>query len=122
MRRRTVAGWIAAVVLLSGISYTIGQAQQPVAAKRALLTGAQFRELPENEQRRYTEGLIDGMLLANVLAANKEIPPRIQACVDHKNDVDVNTILSRYLIEDPVAWQETASGGMFNALMARCPK
>ena len=93
-----------------------------------------YRNLPESSQRSYAAGIVDGMLLAPLLAAPKRITFKakemaattktewLENCIVGMNDEQVVAIINKWLRDHPERWHESVHTSVFWALSDACPQ
>jgi len=102
---------------LSGAGFS-----QEVVIKTGFLTGEVYLKLDHVEQRAYSMGLVNGMLLAPFFDAPKARMDWLEKCLTGMTDTQVTALFLKYLRDNPSRWHETPHAPMFAALRDACPK
>lgn len=116
MRILTVSAFLALCTL--GLLAEEGHA--PATVHSAYIKGEKFLEFSDSRQRAYVLGLVDGFFFAPVPVTQGTLP-RIEACVERMNDVQLAKILGTFVREHRDRWHESSHQLLYAALLEACP-
>lgn len=85
------------------------------------LDGNRFLQMSKSEQTAYAMGLIDGMLFSPIFGAtsNKDLSC-IEYCSVNMTNIQITTILTKYLEDNPGKWHHPVNAIMYEALKKSC--
>jgi hypothetical protein len=107
-------------VLLS-LGATVALAGNGVRVPNAFVTGQQFIGLSESARTQYVMGLIDGIFVGTLFGASEARVAALQSCLMGRNNIQVGSILLKYVQEHPEQWHEGAHALFYQRMIALCP-
>jgi hypothetical protein len=96
--------------------------QQRVKISPGFFTGKDYLDMSDTEQRAYTTGEINGMLVAPFFGAPEENLNWLKTCTGKMSDEQVASIVGKFIREQPDQLQANLNVVTFNALREACRK
>lgn len=91
-----------------------------VTIHNGFLRGTDYQSLPGERRRAYVMGVIDGMLLAPFFGGDRSEAKWLENCVEGMNEGQLESVVKKYLDENPAMWHHFAHGLIFSALQQEC--
>ena len=101
---------------------TVYANQQRVKISPGFFTGKDYLDMSDTEQRAYTTGEINGMLVAPFFGAPEENLNWLKTCTGKMSDEQVASIVSKFIREQPDQMNANLNVVTFNALREACRK
>jgi hypothetical protein len=99
----------------------LGAEASDVTIGEGFITGSEFRNLPVEHRRWYVMGVLDGMLLSPLLSgASASRDARLSACAAGMSDQQVETMVSKYVNDNPELRIESAHTLIYGAFKDAC--
>ena len=97
-------------------------AKDLVTIQNGFLTGERLMTMSSPEQRAYTMGIVNGILISPFFGAEGKEIDRIKKCLTGMSDSQLVAIHMNYLQKNPATWHQTPHISFLNALIEVCPK
>jgi len=101
---------------------TASKAKDLLAIQNGFLTGERLMMMSSSEQRAYTMGIVNGILISPFFGAEGKEIDRIKNCLKGMSDSQLVVIHMNYLQKNPAIWHLTPHISFLNALIEVCPK
>ena len=85
------------------------------------IKGNKYNKFSDSEQRLYLMGVIDGFMFAPIFAKKKMNIKWFTDCVEGMEDFQVEAIVEKYLIENPIQWTQSMHTIIYNSFIRVCP-
>jgi hypothetical protein len=100
----------------------LANSEEPLFIQNGFLTGETLLAMSSSEQRAYTMGIVNGLLISPFLGAEGKELNRIKKCLTGMTDSQITAIHTMYLQKNPTTWHKTPHVSFFSALIEVCPK
>jgi hypothetical protein len=101
---------------------TVSIAKDLVTIQNGFLTGERLMTMSSPEQKAYTMGIVNGILISPYFGAEGKEIDRIKKCLTGMSDSQLVAIHINYLQKNPATWHQTPHVSFLNALIEVCPK
>ena len=97
--------------------------EEGIWIKEGFLDGEEYLQLPDLQKRDYAMGLLDGILTAPILGADKRGMKWLENCVVDMSGNQLSAILEKELRDNPEEWHYNSNGTvLWRALKRDCPQ
>ncbi|MGH8542100.1 MAG: Rap1a/Tai family immunity protein [Gammaproteobacteria bacterium] len=96
--------------------------QAGVPVHEGFITGNEYQEFSDLQKRRYVIGVLDGLLLAPLLAAPNAEVEWLGRCITGMTDTQVVAIVAKYLQQNPHRWHESMHVLVYSVFVTTCPR
>ncbi len=93
-----------------------------IAVPNGFLSGQDFLDMPEDGQRAYAMGFLDGIRQSVLLGADETKVGALHKCMGGVKASQIVAIVDKYLQEHPEKWHWDAKLTAYSALLEVCPE
>src|SRR5437870_12572295 len=98
------------------------KSQRDFRVPNGFLTGQEFLDLPEEAQRAYVMGYVDGLRESVTFGADEGKVGALHDCLGGMKASQITAIVTKYLREHPEKWHWDAKLIADSALLNACPE